>query len=197
VGQDKMEIPMGFRILLESPEELRIVYRSTGMGRKLLFPIIVAVGFCIVLGYGILTIPKTVYLVIYGSGWTPFAFIAGVWATVYITGAVLFRLFGGTVISISSDRVSISRRLFGLGLTKSVPRSDVSHLVQTRDEGENEDTFHSCGLRLIGRKKFWLMKRQPAEKSDWLGNRLAERLHVKYKPYLKRSGGTGDDPGGV
>lgn len=181
-----LDSPKGFVIRTETPEEIRIVYRSTGIEGLLLLPTIIAVGFCVVFVYGFLTDPEAVLCMVFGAGWTPFAFIAGVGAMVYVPGSAIFHLFGRTVISISSDRVSVSRRVFGLGLTQSIPRSDVSHLEQTRDEGENEDHISSCGLRLIGRKKFWLMKRQPAERSDWLGNRLAERLQVKYKPCLKR-----------
>ncbi len=186
MDQNQLNIPKGFNIQINPPEELRIVYRATGIEGLLLFPNVGVVGICSAWGYGIITDPKAVYNLIFGKWWMIFATIAGISAMVFVTGSAIIHLFGRTVILISSDRVSVSRRLFGLGLTKSIPQSEISHLEQIKDGGEHDDGSPSWGLRLIGRRIFWLLSRQPFEKSVWLGNFIAEWLHVEFKPSPKR-----------
>ncbi len=184
--QHDANLPAGFSILAESPGELRIAYRSAGMGCQLWFLGIGVVALAGGLTFFAITQPGDLRDLILGAWWAPLAFAAGISAIVYYAWVVVFHVFGETVISVTSDRVAVSRRLFGLALTRSIPRSDVSHLEQIKDGGEGEDSFPSWGLRLMGRRKCWLISRQPIEKSDWLGNRLAQMLHVEFRPSAQR-----------
>jgi hypothetical protein len=186
MAQHDVNIPAGFTILDDSPGETQIAYRSAGMGRQLWFLGIGVVGLAGGLAFFAITQPAALRHVILGDWWAPFAFLAGISAIVYFAWFVIFHAFGETVFSVTSDRVAVSRRLFGLALTNSISRSDVSHLEQIKDGGDGEDSFPSWGLRLMGRRKCWLISRQPIEKSDWLGNRLAEMLSVEFRASKQR-----------
>ena len=128
--QHDVNIPAGFTILDDSPGETRIAYRSAGMSCHLWFLGIGVVGLAGGLAFFAITQPTGLRHVVLGAWWAPFAFFAGISAILYFGWFVIFHLFGETVISVTLDRVAVSRRLFGLALTKSIPRSDVSHLEQ-------------------------------------------------------------------
>jgi hypothetical protein len=184
--QDNEKIPDGFRILAASPDEWRVAYKSTGMGCMLWFLGICISGLAGGMAYFAIAQPADFRDMIFGSWWTPFAFAAGIGAIVYFTCFMIFHVFGEAVISVTSDDVAVSRRLFGLAWTKTIPRSHVSYLMQIKDGGEGDDSFPSWGLRLVGRRNCSLISRQPIEKSDWLGGRLAEILGVEFTPSEKR-----------
>ncbi|MEX2288696.1 MAG: hypothetical protein WD648_16495 [Planctomycetaceae bacterium] len=183
---DDVKIPAGFSILAESPDELRIAYRPAGMGCLLWFLVICLAWVGDGMTYSAISDPAGFRELMFAHWLSVLAFAGCLSAMVYFTWFVMFHLFGETVISVTSDQVSVSRRLFGLGRTKSIPRSDVSHVEQIKDGGEGEDSFPSWGLRLVGRRKCWLISRQSIEKSDWLGGRLAAILRVEFRPSEKR-----------
>ena len=179
---DDVQIPAGFRILADSPDELTIAYRSTGMGCRLWFLGMSIVGLAGGLGFFAVTRPADLRFLIFATWWAPLSFLAGVSAIAYYAGVVIFHLFGETLISVTAERMAVTRRLVRLSWTKSILQSEVSHLEQIKDGGEGEDSFPSWGLRVMGRRRCWLISRQPIDKSDWLGKRLADMLRVEFRP---------------
>jgi len=180
------ELPPGFSLVRSFPDELVITYKSTGMGCLLTFLVVVTVGLTGGLAFFEATEPGAIRVLVFAEWWTPLAFIGGVSAIVYYSCFVIFHIFGTTTFSVTDRALLIKRSLFGLSRSRQFRRDEIQCLEQIKDGGGSNDSFPTWGLRVVARRKHWLLKRQPIDKSDWLGQFLAERLAVDYKPSEKR-----------
>jgi hypothetical protein len=133
------------------------------------------------LAYIEVSVPGAIGGLVFADWWTPIPFAAGVSAIVYFSCFVLFQLFGTTTFHTSVQGITIRQYLFGFSRTRHLPRDELRYLEQIKDGGEGGDSFPSWGLRLIGRRKVWLLSRQPIDKSDWLGQFLAQQLDLEYR----------------
>ena len=184
--------PKGFTVIAESADQLTVTYKSTGIGCLLAFLIVCIVGLIGGLLLVNVTQPGAIRFLIFAAWWTPFAFAACVCSIVYFSSFIIFHVFGATTFTATDQALTISRRVFGLSRTQHISRDGLVCLEQTKDGGEGEDSFPTWGLRLVGRRKHWLLCRQEIDKSDWLGPLFAERLNIEYRPTDKRPT-VGDD----
>src|SRR6476620_4023747 len=183
---DDAKIPAGFEILVETPDELRIAYRSVGRGFGLLFAMVCPAFVGGGMAYVIVTDPAK-FRDLIAESWLWALCMAGCfWALANFVLFDLFHLFGETVIAVTADELVVSWRLFGVTWTKPVSRAEISRLEQVKDGGERRDSFPSWGLHLVGRRRCRLISKQAIEKSDWLGERLAAVLGVEFRWSEKR-----------
>lgn len=184
--ENKANIPGGFSLPEHDEDATVLQYRSTGMGSILVFVSLFLLVFgLMVLGYFDLALLK---MMIKEAWWSPLALLCGLSAYVYFACFLLFHLFGVTVFSIQSGTITMTRKIAFAKFHTSHHRNEVKHIVQLKDGGEGDDSFHSWGLELVLKekvawfthKKITLLSRQDREKSDWLGPQLASQLGVKF-----------------
>ena len=178
--------PKGFSLLTTIAGERSVTYKSTGMGGLLTFLTFLII--FITSGFVMVEVvePGAILDLVFSEWWTPFSFAAGVCAFVYYSWFVMINVFGTTIFLTSKRGISVKRCLFGLSYTRYFTREELSYLEQVKDGGEGDDSFPSWGLRLVGRRKYWLLTRQSIDKSDWLGSLIAQQLSIEYRPSDKR-----------
>jgi hypothetical protein len=184
------QAPQGFSVLADSPEEAVISYRTRGMGCMLTFIAFVVLAILGPLAWPAFRNPQGFLAAVRGLAaaqgwWTLLPLLGMLTAVAVATGYLIFHLFGRTVFTLRQDSLAVTRRLFGLSWTTTVWPEEMGYLEQVKDGGE-DDSFHSWGLHLRGRRNVTLLARQRIDKSDWLGQRVAQFYHLEFRPCPKR-----------
>lgn len=85
-----------------------------------------------------------------------------------------------TRIVLYSDSISVSHTLFGIGFSRKIDKSSIKSVAQIKDGGGGDDSFPSWGLIVEGRRNLRVLSRQEYEKSEWLGQVIADWAGVRY-----------------
>lgn len=174
------EFPKGFHVETDESGDELISYKTTGMGCLLWFLaiLLLGIGGCFALvGYHD---PAGMLKVFNGKGaW--FCLGCGFVAMIYFVSFLTFHLFGSTVFGLYPSELVIRKRLFGLSSAKSIDRDKMEYFEQIKDGGGGDDSFPSWGLNLIAGRRFKLLARQPIDKSEWLGSRLAKFFGIEFR----------------
>jgi hypothetical protein len=188
-------VPAGFRIISETPD-LWIRYRSKGTSCIVAFLVPFALMFIGFLLSGIFTLQEALQVgfwqsirtLIEGGIWNLLRigwFFFCLWLLGIPTLLMLWFIFGITEFRASQDSLVVVHRLLGFSSKEQIPSHTIQSFLQSKDGGENGDSFPSWGLS-IANQKVGLLARQPIEKSDWLGRVLADFYRVQFIPSEKR-----------
>lgn len=170
--------PKGFEIQSEGSGDLKITYKSSGMGCFLGFLSLLLVLLFGAVVFLTLQDAEGMRRVINGRGaWIGFG--GGMIAVIYFASVIVFHVFGSTVFELNTRNLRIRKQLLGLHLDRSIDRAEIEYIEQVSDN--NGDSFPSWGLNLVADRHFRLLVRQPIEKSDWLGQTLAEFYSVEFR----------------
>lgn len=179
------EIPKGFRVESDESGNETISYKTTGMGCLLWFLVILQLGIggCFAfIGYH----EPAGMLKVFNARGAWFCFGCGFVAMIYFTSVLMFHLFGSTVFVVHPTKLTVRKRLFGLSSAKSIDRNKMEYYEQIKDGGGGDDSFPSWGLNLWAGRRIKLLARQPIEKGDWLGPKLAQFFGIQYRRCLNR-----------
>ncbi|MBC7819104.1 MAG: hypothetical protein IAG10_19620 [Planctomycetaceae bacterium] len=185
MSESPTELPKGFQIETDESGHEWISYRTSGMGCLLWFLVILLVGvggsFALVANHD-----PAGMLRLFDSTGASIGLGCGLVAMAYFVWFLMFHLFGTTFFGLRPSELTIRKRLFGLSLAKSIDRDKMECFEQIKDGGEGDDSFPSWGLNLLAGRRFRLLSRQPIEKSDWLGPKLAEFFGIEFKRCSRR-----------
>jgi len=122
----------------------------------------------------------------FSAWWAPIAGLSGFIAIACASRFILFHMFGVTIYEMRPDALGISKRLWGAHWNVTLPRDEMLCIEQIKDGGHGDDSFPSWALVGRCRTSHYLLKRQPIEKSDWLGPRVAGFFGIEYRPSRER-----------
>ena len=117
----------------------------------------------------------------------PLWFVLVFWAVEIVMGRFfLLMLFARRTFRLDCDRLAYEMTSVLYRERELIPKESIQTLVQIKDGGEDEDSFPSWGLTLEASDgKTELLFRQAYEKSEWLGQILAQWAEVPYLPAPK------------
>ncbi|NJN57779.1 MAG: hypothetical protein HC879_09900 [Leptolyngbyaceae cyanobacterium SL_5_9] len=116
------------------------------------------------------------FLNLLSIGW----FFFYLWILGIFTLWTLWFIFGITEFRASQDSLVVVYRFLGFSSKKQIPGYTIRSFAQSKDGGENMDSFPGWGLLVIANQEVELLQRQPLEKSDWLGRVLADFYRVQF-----------------
>jgi hypothetical protein len=193
-----LEYPKGFRLYRHPPNSFKVTYRTKGMGCMVTFlGVLLTVTLVFCLSWFFRTPPQeraTVFQEIlanvFQNWFLPILVLAGLLGRIFgYFGALfvfLWKVFGITTFEIEPHVLLVTKRLFGRQIIHRILRAEMVELEQVKDGGEGEDSFPSWGLKLHASKTFNLLTRERLEKSDWLGQFLADYYGLNFKKSPQR-----------
>ena len=113
----------------------------------------------------------------------PLLMVVFFWTADIIAAVVLINaLFRKQSFHLDYADLTIHTKLWRWQRKKRIPKSSIQELIQIKDGGRGKDSFPSWGLKLQGQPSATLIFRQPYEKSEWLGQVIANWASVPFTP---------------
>jgi hypothetical protein len=119
-------------------------------------------------------------------GWCVFGFMA--FFPLAFGAILLWFLFGRTRFRLSKEGLWVQKRLFFWKSVTFVPVETMRWMEQEKDGGREmeDDSFATWKLSLKASPGMELLRKQPIDKSDWLGRVLAEKYGIPFIPSEER-----------
>lgn len=173
--------PRGFTLIPLDQGTCVIRHRRTGMGCMNAFLVVWLTGwvcFCVFLVRQFLDgntmqVPLWGVLVFWGGA-------------IVVFGLLLYVLFCRTSFRLDRDQLAVEVNILGLKWRQFIPKNSIKRFVQIKDGGDGyNDSFPSWALKVEAARKTTLLRRQPFEKSHWLGQFLARWAGVQFVEAVK------------
>jgi hypothetical protein len=188
-NMETQSIPKGFKINRDAHGDIEVEYRSTGIGGLVLF-LVVAVGG---LTFGCAYSAYEVYNK-YGDwvsfldailgvpwwGWIGLGFMA--FFPLAFGIILLWFVFGQTRFRLSDNGLWVQKHLFFWRSTNYLPAEAMRWVRQEKDGGRkmDDDSYATWKLVMKADRVMELLWKQPIDKSDWLGQVLAEKYNIPF-----------------
>jgi hypothetical protein len=174
------DAPRGFKIIETDDRSLEIHYRTQGMGCMAIFFAFWLTGWtagCVFMTANVFYSPS-------GSDLILALFTVPFWVAEIFTIAFVAWLFGSvTQFKFGSDELRVERSLWWYRRSRIITRNEITAVRQVKDGGEDEDSFPSWALTVVGPSEVQVLWRQPIEKSNWLGPIIAQWAGVSFEPH--------------
>jgi hypothetical protein len=176
--------PDGFNLDYTDKGHPLIRYRTKGMTGPMIF-FIIWLSFwtfaCVLFTNQALTAPGGIKVGL-------LLFMIPFWAAeFFVIGYVIW--YFGSIISFEfqPDKLIVSRRCLMYRKQRELFKNQITNIRQVKDGGQGEDSFDSWGIIVEADKKYKILYRQQAEKSEWVGRTLEKWSQKKYIPWRDES----------
>ncbi|AFY37297.1 hypothetical protein Lepto7376_0923 [[Leptolyngbya] sp. PCC 7376] len=118
----------------------------------------------------------------------PLVMVIFFWAADLVAAIVLINaLFSKQSFHLDYADLTIHTKLWRWHRTRKIPKSNIQSVVQIKDGDRGKDSFPSWGLQLKGKSSITLIFRQPYEKSEWLGQMIADWAKLPFTPIPRKA----------
>jgi len=169
--------PDGFRLEYSEIGHPLIKYRTKGMTRVMIF-FIIWLSFwtsaCVFFTKQAFTAPDGIKVGL-------LLFMVPFWAAEFFTIGYVIWYFGSVMgFELQPEKLIVSRNCLMYRKQRELLKNQISKIRQVKDGGEGEDSFDSWGIIVEADKKYKVLYRQQAEKSEWVGRILEKWSQKKY-----------------
>ncbi len=176
--------PDGFRLEYSEIGNPLLKYRTKGMKQVMIFFIIwlsIWTSACVFFTNHALTAPGGIKVGL-------LLFMVPFWAAEFITIGYVIWYFGSVIsYEFQPEKLIVSRNCFMYRKQRELLKNQISKIKQVKDGGEGEDTFDSWGIIVEADKKYKILYRQQAEKSEWVGRIIEKWSQKEYIPWQDES----------
>lgn len=173
--------PDGFKLEYTDHGYPRIKYRTKGMaGAKLFFFLWLSFWTfaCVFATKQALTAPDGVNVGL-------LLFLMPFWAAEFLVLGYVVWYFGSVMsFELRPDRLIVARNCLMYRKQRELEKKQIKRIRQVKDGGGHRDSFDSWGIIVEADKKYKILYRQQADKSEWVGRvveRWAEKEYIPWK----------------
>jgi len=115
-------------------------------------------------------------------------FLIPFWAAEFIVIGYVIWYFGSIVsFEFHPEKLIVSRNCLAYKKQRELLKNQIIRIRQVKDGGEGEDSFDSWGIIVEADKKYKILYRQQAEKSEWVGRIIEKWSQKEYIPWQDES----------